>query len=68
MAGAPRAARAIGGALAANPVPVIIPCHRIVAGSGKLTGYSAPGGIKMKEILLRMERVEFKGEVVCKKC
>ena len=67
MAGVPRAARAIGGALAANPVPVIIPCHRIVAGNGRLTGYSALGGVKMKEILLRMEGVEFKGEVVCKK-
>ena len=68
MAGVPRAARAIGGAMAANPLPVIIPCHRIVAANGRLTGYSAPGGLDMKRILLRMERVEFKGEVVVKKC
>ena len=68
MAGVPRAARAIGGVMAANPLPVIIPCHRIVAANGRLTGYSAPGGLDMKRILLRMERVEFKGEVVVKKC
>jgi methylated-DNA-[protein]-cysteine S-methyltransferase len=61
LAGLPRAARAVGGAMAANPVPVIIPCHRIVAGNGRLTGYSAIGGLKMKDILLRMEGVEFKG-------
>jgi len=68
MAGVPRSARAIGGAMAANPLPVIIPCHRIVAANGRLTGYSAPGGLDMKRILLRMEGVEFKGEVVVKKC
>ena len=64
MAGAPRAARAIGGAMAANPVPIIIPCHRVVASNGRLTGYSAPGGLDIKGMLLRMEGVEFKGEVV----
>lgn len=62
MAGSPRAARAVGGAMAANPVPIIIPCHRIVAANGSLTGFSAPGGLKLKKYLLRMERVEFKGE------
>lgn len=61
-AGAPGAARAIGGAMACNPLPVIIPCHRVVAGDGSLTGYSAPGGITRKEYLLRMEHVEFKGQ------
>ena len=65
MAGAPRAARAIGGAMAANPVPIIIPCHRIVASNGRLTGYSAPGGLNIKRMLLRMECAEFKGEVAC---
>ena len=59
--GSPRAARAIGGALASNPVPVIIPCHRIVASDGRLTGYSAPGGENTKWALLKMEGVEFKG-------
>lgn len=61
LCGAPRAARAVGGALAANPVPVIIPCHRIMAADGRLTGYSAPGGEKTKMALLKMEGVEFKG-------
>ena len=41
--------RAIGGALATNPVPAIIPCHRVVVSSGRLTGYSAPGGLDVKK-------------------
>ena len=68
LAGAPRAARAIGGAMACNPLPVIIPCHRVVAGDGRLTGFSAPGGITCKEYLLRLEDVEFKGQrIILKK-
>lgn len=63
-AGCTGAARAVGGAMAANPVPVIIPCHRVVAASGKLTGYSGPGGIEMKKYLLSLEGVEFRGELV----
>lgn len=62
MAGSPGAARAVGGAMAANPVPIIIPCHRVVAADGRLTGFTAPGGLEMKKYLLKMERVEFKGE------
>jgi methylated-DNA-[protein]-cysteine S-methyltransferase len=62
LAGAPGAARAIGGAMASNPLPVIIPCHRVVAGDGRLTGYTAPGGIACKEYLLRLEDVEIKGQ------
>ena len=62
--GSPHAARAIGGAMAANPVPVIIPCHRVVASDGRLTGYSAPGGIHMKHFLLRLEGVDFTDERV----
>jgi len=62
LAGAPGAARAIGGAMASNPLPVIIPCHRVVAGDGRLTGYTAPGGVARKEYLLRLEDVEFKGQ------
>lgn len=61
LCGSPRAARAVGGALAANPVPVIIPCHRIVATDGRLTGFSAPGGKMSKSALLKMEGAEFKG-------
>ena len=62
--GSPRAARAVGGALASNPVPIIIPCHRVVASAGRLTGFSAPGGEGTKMALLKMEGVEFKGLLV----
>jgi methylated-DNA-[protein]-cysteine S-methyltransferase len=62
MANDPGAARAVGGAVAANPVPVIIPCHRVVAGDGRLTGFSAPGGVLLKKYLLQLEGAEFKGE------
>lgn len=51
----PKAARAVGGALAANPVPIFIPCHRIVASNGALTGFSAAGGTMMKQKLLMLE-------------
>lgn len=60
--GASKAARAVGGALAANPIPIIIPCHRIVSASGQLTGFSGPGGIRMKRFLLNMEAAEFRGK------
>lgn len=62
LAGKSGAARAIGGAMASNPLPVVIPCHRVVAGDGRLTGYTAPGGIACKDYLLRLEDVEFKGQ------
>ena len=52
--GQPAAARAVGQALARNPLPVIIPCHRVIAGDGKLGGYS--GGLGMKQKLLRLEQ------------
>lgn len=65
LAGSPGAARAVGGAMATNPVPIIIPCHRVIATNGRLTGYSAPGGLELKKILLQMEGVEFKGELIC---
>ncbi len=45
--------RAVGNALAANPLPIVIPCHRVIASNGSLGGYS--GGIKIKEFLLRLE-------------
>jgi methylated-DNA-[protein]-cysteine S-methyltransferase len=51
----------VGGALAANPVPVIVPCHRIVGADGSLTGFSAAGGTATKKFLLEMEGVEFTG-------
>jgi methylated-DNA-[protein]-cysteine S-methyltransferase len=46
-------ARAIGSANARNPLPIVIPCHRLVGSSGKLTGYA--GGLARKEQLLRLE-------------
>jgi methylated-DNA-[protein]-cysteine S-methyltransferase len=49
----PSAARAVGAALGANPIPIVIPCHRIVGASGRLTGYA--GGLHRKEFLLRLE-------------
>lgn len=57
--GRPGAARGIGAAMAANPLPVVIPCHRVVGAGGEMTGYSAPGGIDLKIRLLLMEGVEF---------
>lgn len=58
----PRASRAVGGALGKNPIPLFIPCHRIVGGTGKLTGFSAEGGIHLKAKLLRHEGLNTKGD------
>jgi methylated-DNA-[protein]-cysteine S-methyltransferase len=52
-AGSPRAARAAGNALHNNPVPIIVPCHRVLHSDGGLGGYG--GGLPMKEALLRLE-------------
>lgn len=49
----PNAQRAVGGANGKNPIPVIIPCHRVVGSTGKLTGFS--GGMEMKIFLLQLE-------------
>ena len=56
-AGQPGKARETGEALGRNPVPIIVPCHRIVAAGGKIGGFSAPGGSATKEKLLAMEGV-----------
>jgi O-6-methylguanine DNA methyltransferase len=53
--GNPRAARAVGRALGANPFAPIIPCHRVVRGDGTLGGYSGPGGLARKRSLLKKE-------------
>jgi methylated-DNA-[protein]-cysteine S-methyltransferase len=53
--GSPRAARAVGQVMANNHVPLIIPCHRVLAAGGKLGGFSAPNGLAMKRRLLAME-------------
>ena len=52
-AGSPRAVRAAGNALGANPMPVVVPCHRVLRTGGALGGYT--GGIERKEFLLRLE-------------
>ena len=53
--GRPRSARAVGQALGSNPVPIVIPCHRILASDGGLGGYSGRGGIRTKRQLLQLE-------------
>jgi methylated-DNA-[protein]-cysteine S-methyltransferase len=52
-AGSPRGSRAAGNALGGNPLPVIVPCHRVVAAGGKLGGYT--GGVEKKRLLLDLE-------------
>ena len=54
--GHPGAARAVGRAEATNPLPLILPCHRVVGSDGKLHGYGGPGGLEMKRWLLDLER------------
>jgi methylated-DNA-[protein]-cysteine S-methyltransferase len=49
------AARDVGAALARNPYPILVPCHRVVAANGALTGFSAPGGIATKRRMLQLE-------------
>ena len=53
MIGSPKAARAVGGANHANPISIIIPCHRVIGADGSLTGYG--NGLPMKAYLLNME-------------
>ena len=57
----PKAARAVGTALATNPFPIIIPCHRAVRSNGHLGGFQ--GGLAMKRALLEMEAVEFRDKM-----
>jgi methylated-DNA-[protein]-cysteine S-methyltransferase len=51
--GRPKAARAVGGAMNRNPIPIVLPCHRVVGAGGSLVGYA--GGLERKEMLLRLE-------------
>jgi methylated-DNA-[protein]-cysteine S-methyltransferase len=62
-AGAP-AAREVGTALGRNPTPLIVPCHRVVAADGALTGFSAPGGLATKRRLLELEGAPGYGQQV----
>ena len=55
VSGHPNSARAVGRVMAANPIPIIVPCHRIVGATGKMTGYSGGDGISTKEWLLAFE-------------
>ena len=54
--GNPRAARAVGRVEATNPIPLVIPCHRVLGSDGGLHGYGGPGGIKLKAWLLELEK------------
>lgn len=56
MAGKPSAARAVGRVMAQNPLPLIIPCHRVICANGGMGGFSGIGGVKLKERLLRLEQ------------
>jgi methylated-DNA-[protein]-cysteine S-methyltransferase len=52
-AGRPHAARAVGTVMNRNPIPIVLPCHRVVGANGSLTGYA--GGLDRKELLLKLE-------------
>ncbi|MBF6175442.1 methylated-DNA--[protein]-cysteine S-methyltransferase [Nocardia blacklockiae] len=60
--GAPGAAQAVGQALGRNPIPLIVPCHRVLAADNALHGFSAPGGLTTKQRLLEIERTPGFGE------
>lgn len=60
LLGGLKAFRAIGTAMGKNPIPLIVPCHRIVGSGNHLGGFSAPGGIKTKIKLLSIEGVDFR--------
>jgi methylated-DNA-[protein]-cysteine S-methyltransferase len=53
--GKPQASRAVGQALGHNPVPIVIPCHRVLGSDGSLHGYSGGGGLQTKAWLLQLE-------------
>lgn len=64
LAAGPEFARDVGQAMAANPVPLIIPCHRVTAANGRIGGFSAPGGSLSKARMLEIEGVEVRDGVV----
>jgi len=57
--GQPQASRAVGSTMAHNPLPLIVPCHRVVRQDGSLGGFSSPDGVTMKLRLLRVEGASF---------
>ena len=58
--GQPQAARAVGGAIGANPLALLSPCHRVLAGDRRLTGFSGGDGVSTKVALLTLEGAEFR--------
>lgn len=58
--GKPLASRAVGGAVGANPVPLVVGCHRVLGASGKITGYSGGDGLLTKRLLLELEGLSAK--------
>ena len=58
--GKPLAARAVGGAVGSNPIPLVVGCHRVLGSSGKITGYSGGKGLPTKRILLNLEGIAAK--------
>ena len=58
MAGHPSAVRAVANAVGKNPIPPIIPCHRVIRSDGRIGGYSGPGGIAQKRALLHTEGID----------
>jgi methylated-DNA-[protein]-cysteine S-methyltransferase len=59
LLGKPSASRAVGGALGRNKVPLVIPCHRVLASGGKLGGFSSRNGLKDKLLLLELEGIKY---------
>lgn len=57
--GKPSAVRAVANAVSANPVPIKIPCHRVIRSDGTIGGYSGSGGVNVKKALLKKEGVIF---------
>jgi methylated-DNA-[protein]-cysteine S-methyltransferase len=60
--GAPGASQAVGAALGRNPVPIVVPCHRVVASGGRSGGFSAPGGVATKFRMLEIEGARRAGD------
>ena len=58
--GNPKAVRAVGGAVGANPVPLVIGCHRVMGATGRITGYSGGDGIPTKKWLLAHESIDYR--------
>lgn len=61
--GNPNAVRAVGGANARNPIPIIVPCHRVIGSNGTLTGFG--GGLMVKQCLLDLEKANLRSKCGC---